>query len=197
MDKWRYFFAVLLVISLPPALFMWLYIHPFVAFWRKLGPAVSLTIAISQILGGMVALFLIRDRLVGSDLGTHAIPVIFAALLAIAAFALAMARKKHLTMRILSGVPELQSDGKGGALLCEGVYSRIRHPRYVEIVLGTLAYALFANYVGAYVVALFTIPVLHLIVVLEERELIDRFGDEYRDYAERVPRYVPRRKAQT
>ena len=195
MEKWRYFFAVLLVISLPPGLLVWFYVHPFVSFWRKLGPAVTLTLAVAQIIGSMAALYFVRDFLIGRDLGTHMIPVILAACTGLAATSLALARKKHLTMRILAGVPELQADGKGGALLSEGVYSRIRHPRYVEIVLGSLAYALFANYLGAYIMAFLTIPGLHAIVRLEERELVERFGQEYRDYALRVPRYIPGRKA--
>jgi protein-S-isoprenylcysteine O-methyltransferase Ste14 len=36
-------------------------------------------------------------------------------------------------------------------------------------------------------------PLLHLIVLLEERELPDRFGEAYVDYSRRVPRYWPRR----
>jgi protein-S-isoprenylcysteine O-methyltransferase Ste14 len=36
--------------------------------------------------------------------------------------------------------------------------------------------------------------VIHLVVILEERELVDRFGDAYRKYAARVPRYFPRRR---
>jgi len=194
MDGVRYFFAVLVVIGLPPALLMWFYIHPFVAFWRRLGPAVTLTVSMTQILSGMVALYFIRDSLVGRDLGTHILPVILAACAVLASISLAIARRKHLTMRILAGMPEFQSDGKGGTLLSGGVYGRIRHPRYVEIVLGTFAYAFFANYLGAYVVAVLTIPGLHAIVLLEERELLDRFGQEYRDYAARVPRYIPRRQ---
>jgi protein-S-isoprenylcysteine O-methyltransferase Ste14 len=43
--------------------------------------------------------------------------------------------------------------------------------------------------------AFLTIPGLHAIVLLEERELVERFGQEYRDYALRVPRYIPGRKA--
>lgn len=194
MDKARYFFAVVLVISLPPALLMWFYVHPFVAFWRKLGPKVTLTLSMTQILLGAALLFLVRDRLIGPDLGTHMIPTILAACLFVAGISLALARRKHLTMRILSGVPELQADGKGGTLLSEGVYSRIRHPRYVEILLVSFAYALFSNYLGAYIIALLVIPGLHAVVILEERELIDRFGDEYRDYAARVPRYIPKRR---
>jgi len=33
---------------------------------------------------------------------------------------------------------------------------------------------------------------LHTVVLLEERELEERFGDAWREYAARVPRYLPR-----
>jgi protein-S-isoprenylcysteine O-methyltransferase Ste14 len=58
--------------------------------------------------------------------------------------------------------------------------------------LGTVAMALFTNYVAAYVLAAIAFPWLYLIIVLEERELSDRFGDEYRSYQQRVPRLIPR-----
>jgi protein-S-isoprenylcysteine O-methyltransferase Ste14 len=59
-------------------------------------------------------------------------------------------------------------------------------------VLGVFAYAAFSNYLGAYLVAAGTVPLLHLIVLLEERELRDRFGEEYEAYLTHVPRYIPR-----
>ena len=37
------------------------------------------------------------------------------------------------------------------------------------------------------------VPTLYLIVLLEERELRDRFGEEYEAYCRRVPRFVPKR----
>ena len=68
MDMWRYFFAVLLVISLPPALVSWYYIHPFVSFWRKLGPAASVTIMVLQIVIGMGILWNPLSRKVSKTL---------------------------------------------------------------------------------------------------------------------------------
>ncbi|NIR38153.1 MAG: isoprenylcysteine carboxylmethyltransferase family protein, partial [Actinobacteria bacterium] len=108
--------------------------------------------------------------------------------------AIAIRRRRHLTNRILAGVPELTEGEGGGTLLTEGIYARIRHPRYVEVAVGTFGYAFFANYGGAYVVAAATVPLLHLVVLLEERELVDRFGDRYREYQRSVPRYLPRRR---
>ena len=101
-----------------------------------------------------------------------------------------------MTFRILAGVPELETEpDKQGKLLDEGPYAVIRHPRYVEVVFGTFAYAAIANYVGTWILAVMLLPVIHLVVLLEERELRERFGEEYREYSARVPRYVPRRGA--
>ena len=101
-------------------------------------------------------------------------------------------RAKHLTTRILVGVPELQADGKGGKLLTEGPYAVMRHPRYAEIVLGTVGFVLLANWSGPYLIIAGAILGLHGVVLLEERELAERFGEEYDAYRGRVPRYIPR-----
>jgi len=34
--------------------------------------------------------------------------------------------------------------------------------------------------------------VIYLLAIIEERELLERFGGDYRRYMERVPRFVPR-----
>jgi hypothetical protein len=47
-------------------------------------------------------------------------------------------------------------------------------------------------WLGAYILFVAAVPVLYTISVLEERELIDRFGETYRRYQREVPRLVPR-----
>jgi len=79
-----------------------------------------------------------------------------------------------------------------GKLLTDGIFARIRHPRYVEILLAVLTYALFSNYLASYLMFLFGLPMIYLIVLLEERELRQRFGAEYEAYCRRVPRFIPR-----
>lgn len=70
------------------------------------------------------------------------------------------------------------------------LYSRIRHPLYVGWTLAfwatptmTLGHLLFAGSLTLYMV---------LAALVEERDLVNYFGDEYRDYQRRVPRYIPR-----
>ncbi len=191
MSTVRYVFAVALLVGLPPGVLMWFIVHPFVGFWRRLGVKAALAINTVVMVAGVVGLWFLREPLLGADLGTSWPLVALGAALVVVGSRMALARKKYLTFRILAGVPELAgAEEEQGTLLTEGPYARIRHPRYVEVVVFTFAYALIANYVGVYVLALLTPPVVHLVVLLEEHELRDRFGDEYDRYAARVPRYI-------
>lgn len=194
MNTFRYVLGVLLVVGIPPGLTWWFLVHPFVGFWRRLGARVTMIVMIVFFAVTLVGLAVLRDWLLGPDLGMHWPLFGLGVGLCLLAGSIGWKRKKYLTMRILAGVPEVETQvEKRGELLDQGPYAVIRHPRYVEIVFATFGYAAIANYLGCWIVAILTLPVLHLVVLLEERELLDRFGDAYRKYIEKVPRYVPRR----
>jgi len=196
MNTFRYILGVLLMVGLPPGVAWWFVVHPFVGFWRKVGARGTMIVMLIFFAASVAGLAMIRDGLLGPDLGLRWPLVVLGVALAAAAIFVGAKRKKYLTMRILAGVPEVETDAeKRGKLLEEGPYALVRHPRYVEIVLATFGYAAIANYLGCWILAILTIPVIHLVVIVEERELADRFGDAYREYAARVPRYIPRRKS--
>ena len=170
MNTARYILALIAIISFPPAVGWWYVAHPFVRFWRKLGRPLYYTIFTVASFAVMAGMYAIREPL------------------------LAVVRcRKHLKTMILVGAPELARDGRGGELITAGIYGRIRHPRYIAVWLGTTAMAFFTNYLAMYVLAALIVPALYFVVVLEEKELRDRFGEEYVRYAERVPRFMPRR----
>ena len=121
MDTVRYVLAVLIVSWLPPAMLWWLVVHPFVEVWRRIGPRRTLSILGALAIACIVGLTMIRDRLVGADLGTHAPLVFLAVALAVVSTWIAVTRRKHLTTRILIGIPELERDSQG-TLLTEGLY---------------------------------------------------------------------------
>ena len=78
-------------------------------------------------------------------------------------------------------------------LMTSGIYSRVRHPQYT---------GLFIILFGEGVVhwpTLLSVLAFPIIVVAyaslakrEEKQMLDKFGDEYRDYQERVPMFIPR-----
>ena len=192
MDKARWIIAVLLMVSLPPAIGGWYLIHPFARFWRRLGTVASFCIIYSLLIASGVLLWHFRSLLVGRDLGFRPVLLVLAVPAAVVGGVIAAKRRKHLNQRILVGVPEISSADKG-RLVCEGIYARTRNPRYLEFLTFSLAYVAFANYTGTWILYLLTFPAIHLVVLLEEPELHARFGAEYDEYCRRVPRYIPRR----
>ena len=191
MHTLRYILALLVVVCVPPGVVLWLVIHPLTGFWRRLGPGWTYAILSVPAAGLMVALFLARRTVLGADLGTNGWLIALAVPCAVLWIALALKRRRRLSFRVLAGWPELSREDPG-VLLTDGIYGRMRHPRYVEVVLGTLVYCLIANYAGAYIVLAESIAVLFVVVLLKERELRRRFGQAYEEYARRVPRFLPR-----
>jgi protein-S-isoprenylcysteine O-methyltransferase Ste14 len=195
MDKARYFVAVLMLTVLPPGVAAWYLIHPFTRFWRRLGVVASYCIIYSILVSAGLLLWASSPALLGRDLGFQPPLLIVAVLAAVVGALIARRRRKHLSQRILVGVPEISAADKG-RLLTEGIYAQTRNPRYLEFLAFAFAYVAFANYAGTWVLFALTIPAIHAVVLLEEPELRQRFGSEYDDYCRRVPRYIPTRRQQ-
>jgi len=191
MDSFRYYVALLLVVAVPPALLFWFIVHPLARFWRRLGATWTHALLWPILVSGMAALFTQRGWLLRVEYGINGILVAAGAtLILLSAWMLAILRR-HLTLATQMGMPELSSQG-AQRLLTGGIYARLRHPRYVQMEIALLGWALIANYLAAYLLLLGSIPLVYLIVLLEERELRDRFGDAYEQYSRRVPRFFPR-----
>lgn len=193
MHTARHAVAVMMLLVLPIGLGLWYVIHPFARAWRRVGPAWTYLILTVPVIYAGRLLWNNQDSLLGRDLGTNPIIIALTVPVLIVAIQVTRARRHHLTNRILMGFPELSSSGKG-RLLTEGIYGRVRHPRYIEFLLFSFVYVGFANYSGTWILYALSVPLIHGIVLLEERELRARFGAEHEDYCRRVPRYVPRRR---
>ena len=107
MDTARYVVGTLVVTCMPPAMLWWFLIHPFVDFWRRVGPRA--TLAVMAVLGavGIGALIPVRDVLLIRDLGTHPLAWALAAVCLGVSVAIALQRRKQLDTRTLAGLPEL------------------------------------------------------------------------------------------
>ena len=192
MNGFRYVLAVLLAVSMPPAVAYWYVIHPFAHLWRRLGPKLAFAILWLGFLAAIWGCWLARHTLLGRDLGTN--PWLIPPGLALYILALWISEqvRRHLSLRILVGWPELASGHGPGKLLNEGIYARVRHPRYAAYLIGCLGAAMIVNYAGIWILTALLFPALHLVTVIEERELRQRFGAQYDAYAAAVPRLIPR-----
>ncbi len=76
------------------------------------------------------------------------------------------------------------------ALATEGVYAMSRNPIYVAFVILMIAFGLFFASDWVFVMLVPFVLVMHFGVIRREEEyLLERFGEPYAAYTERVPRY--------
>lgn len=78
-------------------------------------------------------------------------------------------------------------------LVMEGVYARVRHPQYTGLFLIVFGEGI-VHWPTVISVAAFPIIVIAYTVLArkEERQMLEEFGDEYREYQRRVPMFWPR-----
>lgn len=190
MAGFRYWFGLLLLAMLPGSMLYWIIVHPLAGFWRRLGPKRAFWIV--GVICALPAILVIlnRDRLMAIDFGTQWVLVTLGLILVIISSVLRVQHRRFLTFRILAGVPELSE--QPGQLLTKGIYSKIRHPRYVEAIIGLGGWALVCNHLSVYLGVAACVPALGIVIWLEEKELRARFGEEYEEYERRVPRFIPR-----
>ena len=90
--------------------------------------------------------------------------------------------------RRFSGLVAIQ---QGHQLVTTGIYSIIRHPSYLGLLVNALGWALaFRSIVGLILTALMLIPLVAR-MRSEEALLISQFGSEYESYRARTERLIP------
>ncbi len=92
------------------------------------------------------------------------------------------------------GRAELEPERHEQRLVITGIRSRVRHPYYLAHFCELLAWSLGTGLAVLYAMLAFAVLTGLIMVRAEERELEQRFGEEYRAYCARVPAFLPRLK---
>ena len=78
-------------------------------------------------------------------------------------------------------------------LITEGPYSIVRHPLYVFSLVGAIGIGLASeNILVLAVLVIFYLSYYPLTILVEEKKLVDKFGQAYPDYIKRTPRFLPK-----
>jgi len=194
LDDLRHLLALSALILWPPALVFWLLVHPLVGLWRRVGPTVCYGIVLSAMTATAALMVLLRARLLSVDFGLDPLLALLSPVPLAGAVLVAHHRRRVLGTRVLMGLAEVAPDRHATPLLREGIYGRIRHPRYVELFLALLGFSLFCNLLATYVLLAVVGVGLFVVVLFEEKELRQRFGAAWDDYARSVPPFFPRRR---
>jgi protein-S-isoprenylcysteine O-methyltransferase Ste14 len=178
--------AVVLFLQLPIP-FYWFVLHPQIDFWRRHRRTSYVVGLLCSWPPVTLGIFLFRRELFRSDW-----PPWWAAGLGLALIVfegwLFWRLSRDLGTTRLVGKTELSG---GGAIAQEGVYSRVRHPRYAGSLLAIVGACLLAGRAAMWGVAAAWTGLMLVAISFEEREMRQRFGPAFEEYASRVPRFVP------
>lgn len=190
MDAVRYYIALLMVVAFPAGMSMWFVIHPFARFWRRRGPGTTYVAVLSIAVAIGFVVFRFRGVLLSVEFGFSWPLALLAAAFYGAGIVVELQWRRQMSAGTLLGLPEV-SEERPDVMLDQGIYGKIRHPRYLGMLCQIAGSAFLTNYLAVYALFAVSIPLLYLTVVLEERELIQRFGDRYIEYMRQVPRFIP------
>lgn len=93
----------------------------------------------------------------------------------------------------IQGWRELYRARQRETLATDGLYGLVRHPQYTGLFLALFGEGV-VHWPTIFSVGLFPVIVLaySLLARREERQMVEQFGDQYRTYQRRVPRFLPR-----
>jgi protein-S-isoprenylcysteine O-methyltransferase Ste14 len=94
---------------------------------------------------------------------------------------------RTLGLHRIACVGEINNQKNG--LVTSGIYRFARHPRYVEYALISLGFGLVYGYIFLIWFSLYLFVGFYVNTFFEEKELVQRFGSEYKKYQKRTKRF--------
>jgi protein-S-isoprenylcysteine O-methyltransferase Ste14 len=169
----------------------WLLIHPQVNYWRSRKRSPYL-ILLPIWIGLWIAFGLLTSRWRHTAIHTTQWTWIPAILLFSAGLWIYSQSGKHFSRAQLGGLPEVMPNHGEQRLVTSGIRSHIRHPVYLAHLCEMLAWNIGTGLVVLYALTAFAVVTGAIMIRLEDAELEQRFGKEYRAYREKVPAVLPR-----
>lgn len=188
----RYALALLMLMAAPAAICSWVMIHTLISFWRRIGAALTYCITATIFYAVILGVFSNRRVLLTHSFGANNFLILFGEMLILTDVWLFLLVAKHLPIRTFLGLPEIDPKGHPTKLITEGIFSRIRHPRYAQVLVMIFSCSLIVNYPATYILFVFSLAGFHLVARLEDRELAARYGQEYLEYRKQVPMFIPK-----
>ena len=183
--------AFVYLLGIVPVPLFWLVFHGGIGFWRQWGTR-SYWVALPVWVGTGVALWKLRPWMFAERFPQNAFTVVAGLVLCAAGVWIMRSVARAMGYRRLIGIREIAPEKHPMELVTDGIYGRLRHPRYTEMVFTLFGLSLLSGAWGVAAAGGLTALGLGLMVLLEERELRLHYGALYEDYQRAVPRFIPR-----
>jgi protein-S-isoprenylcysteine O-methyltransferase Ste14 len=184
------FIAFMTIILWPVIPLFWIPVHSLSRIFKKLG---LLTYVMPLFTWLPLAYFILRNKglLLSWKMDIPAGIRVLGLILLVFGTALHVWTGKLLGLWGLIGLPEI-SRRRRGNLVTKGPFSIVRHPTYLAHTLMFSGVFLITGAVTVGILAFIDFLLIHaLIIPLEEKELSNRFGNDYNLYKKKVPKFLP------
>ncbi|MCX7793065.1 MAG: isoprenylcysteine carboxylmethyltransferase family protein [Thermodesulfovibrionales bacterium] len=177
--------ALLTIMVWPVVPLFWIPVHGLSKIFKRIG---LITYILPLLLWPPLAFFIYlnKDYLLSLRIKIPEALIITGILLTALGTLLHLWTGKLLGLKGLIGIPEVSEKVKG-RLVTEGPFSIVRHPTYIAHTVMFTGIFLFTGNLAVGILTLLDFLIVNLIIIpLEEKELKERFGEEFRSYSERV-----------
>ena len=170
----------------------WLLIHPRIAYWRaRRQSPYRILLPVWVAMWALVATITAPWR--GLPLYENRWTWIPAGLLFCGGLVLYKLSHTRFTLTQLGGLPEIRPDHGQQRLVTTGIRAHVRHPVYLGHLCEMLAWSLGTGLAVCWALTALAIATGAVMINLEDKELENRFGEEYRQYRSTVPAVLPLR----
>ncbi len=186
----------MMIMMWPAAPLFLIELHFAANLWRRIGLLTYLIFTAEWLPIG-IALYLVRFRLLSLEVVLSTPFLVFGVCLIAAALALHTWTAKLIGLKATIGFTELKpyEQPKNQALITSGPFSVVRHPSYWAHTAILTGFFFITGVVAIGIITLIDLTITYFVTTtLEDRELVDRFGNQYKEYQKRVPKFFPRIK---
>ena len=99
---------------------------------------------------------------------------------------------KNFSAKQLGGLPEVHGSNREQRLVTDGIRSRVRNPVYLAHLCEMIAWSAGTGLAVCWALTAFAMATGAVMIRMEDAELEQRFGQEYRDYERNVPALLPK-----
>lgn len=183
-----------MMIAMWPVIPMFLIqLHGAPGFWRKIG-VWTYTVVFLEWLPIAWGIMFFRDFLLQFEIPFPEAVFFFGVLFVVGGVLLHSWTAKLLGIKATLGFTEIKPNSQVTCkIVVSGPFSVTRHPSYwahTFILLGTF---LISGIISVGVIVIIDLLIAYFITIeLEEKELVQRFGDDYKEYKKQVPKFFPR-----